>query len=208
MPDALPIPELVRLAQAGDVAALQALLQRYRGFIRALVVERSPGALRGRLDGSDVVQETLLRVARNLHQFAGVEEAAWCAWLRRIAEREIIRQVRHHLGAEGRSVGREQPLPERASSSRLELWSAGESPSQGALRNERAQLLSAALSRLPADYREVLVLRHLEGQPFADVAVRLQRSVGATRVLWARALQRLRQELGGDFSSSSRGAHG
>ena len=53
-----------------------------------------------------------------------------------------------------------------------------------------------ALARLPADHREVLILRHLEGLDFAEVALRMNRSAGAVRVLWTRALKKLREELG------------
>ncbi len=51
------------------------------------------------------------------------------------------------------------------------------------------------MEKLPADYRDVLVLRHLEGLPFADVAKRMGRSPGAVRMLWLRALELLRKMM-------------
>ncbi len=51
------------------------------------------------------------------------------------------------------------------------------------------------LARLPADYREVIVLRNLEGLAFAEVARRMGRTPGAVRVLWVRAVDQLRQLL-------------
>ena len=57
-------------------------------------------------------------------------------------------------------------------------------------------LLAEALSRLPEDYREVIVLRNLEGLSHEDVAARMGRAVGAVRMLWMRALARLRREFG------------
>jgi RNA polymerase sigma-70 factor (ECF subfamily) len=45
---------------------------------------------------------------------------------------------------------------------------------------------------LSNDYREVLVLRNLQGLPFEEVATRIGRSVGATRMLWLRAIEKLR----------------
>src|SRR5437879_9126906 len=71
------------------------------------------------------------------------------------------------------------------------------SPSQQAARREQAVLLANALGELPDDYREVIVLRHLEGLTFPEVARRMERSLDSVEKLWMRALVRLRQLLGG-----------
>jgi RNA polymerase sigma-70 factor (ECF subfamily) len=71
------------------------------------------------------------------------------------------------------------------------------SPSSLAVRRERAVLLADALEKLPADYRQVFVLRNIEHIPFNEIAVRMGRSPGAARVLWTRAMRRL-SELVGD----------
>ena len=55
--------------------------------------------------------------------------------------------------------------------------------------------LADVLARLPDDYREVIVLRNLEGLSHEEAARRMGRSVGAVRMLWVRALARLRREL-------------
>ena len=68
-------------------------------------------------------------------------------------------------------------------------------PSQKAMRREQTQQLAEALNRLPDDYREVILLRHLEGLPFAEVARRMQRSLDSVDKLWVRALARLRRSL-------------
>jgi RNA polymerase sigma-70 factor (ECF subfamily) len=52
-----------------------------------------------------------------------------------------------------------------------------------------------ALAELPVDYRDVIVLRHIEGLPFEAVAERMGRSTGAVRMLWLRALKVLRETL-------------
>jgi RNA polymerase sigma-70 factor (ECF subfamily) len=70
-------------------------------------------------------------------------------------------------------------------------------PSHQAASREQAVLLADALARLPADYREALVLRHLEGLSFPDVARRMDRTVDSVQKLWVRALARLRGLLGG-----------
>ncbi len=194
------IAELLQQARAGDGQALESLLQRYREYVRLLVRCRARGRLQARVDSSDFVQETLLRAARNIQQFQGTGEEEWCAWLARIAENEVVHQVRHHLGAAKRAASREQALAEPGDSadgaSRLERWltKAQSSPSLAAMRKERSLLLADALARLPDDYREVLILRHLDGLDFPEVARRMNRSAGAVRVLWTRALKKLREE--------------
>lgn len=195
------IPELIQQARTGDGQALELLLQRYREYVRLLVRCRARGRLQARVDSSDFVQETLLRAARNIRQFQGTGEDEWCAWLARIAENEVVCQMRHHLGAAKRAASREQSfeIPDESNSgaSRLEHWftRTQTSPSLAAMRKERSLLLADALARLPGDYGEVLILRHLEGLDFPDVAERMNRSAGAVRVLWTRALKKLREEL-------------
>jgi RNA polymerase sigma-70 factor, ECF subfamily len=197
----LAIAELIQQARAGDTQALESLLHRYRQYVRLLVRCRAGGRLQARVDSSDFVQETLFRAARNIQQFHGTGEEEWCAWLARIAENEVVHQMRRHLGAAKRAAGREQVVAEPGDSangaSRLERWltRTQSSPSLAAMRKERSLLLADALARLPDDYREVLILRHLEGLDFPEVANRMNRSAGAVRILWTRALKKLREEL-------------
>lgn len=201
---------LLRRACTGEAEALEELLRRYRDFVHLLVRSRGAGPLRGRLDSSDLVQETLMRAARHIRQFRGECEVAWRAWLARITEREVIRQWRRHLGAQKRDMGRERQAAQADSEgrSRLQAWGQCQSsPSQAVMREERAVQLAQVLAQLPEDYREVLVLRHLEGLPFEEVAQRLHRSPGAVRVLWTRALKKLRDELA-RFSGPTGSSHG
>jgi len=74
------------------------------------------------------------------------------------------------------------------------LAATGTSPSQRVVRHEKEVLLAQLLERLPHDYREVIILRHLEGLPHDVAARRLGRQPGAVRMLWVRALARLREE--------------
>jgi RNA polymerase sigma-70 factor, ECF subfamily len=70
-------------------------------------------------------------------------------------------------------------------------------PSQHASRREQAVLLADALAQLSEDYREVIILRHLEGLPFADVARRMGRSEDSVQKLWVRSLASLRRSMEG-----------
>jgi RNA polymerase sigma-70 factor (ECF subfamily) len=57
---------------------------------------------------------------------------------------------------------------------------------------EEAVVLADRLAQLADDHREVLVLRNLQGLQFEEIAQRIGRSVGATRMLWLRAIEKLR----------------
>lgn len=205
-----PIGTLLSRARAGNPGALQTLLERYREYLRLVIRCRHGGRLQPRMDNSDLVQETCLRAVENFGQFQGENEEAWRGWLGRIAEREVIHQLRRHRGADKRDLAREVALPAPANGSitgapRLDQWlfKTQTTPSLLAVRKERAQLLADALARLPEDYREVLVLRNLQELDFPEVAERMQRSPGAVRVLWVRALKKLRDDLAIQLSQTS-----
>ena len=63
------------------------------------------------------------------------------------------------------------------------------------MRRERARQLADAIAELPPDYREVIILRHLEGLTIQQIADRMERSDNSIQKLWARALVRLHQLL-------------
>ena len=170
-----PNPDgLVRLARDGDGTALGQLLQQYRSYLALLARLQIGRRLQGKADAGDLVQETFLLAHRSWHLFRGTTERELIAWLREILTGQLANLVRHYLGTQRRNVRLERELAgELEQSSRsLDAGLVAEysSPSQQASRREQAVLLADALERLPADYREVLILRHLEGLTFPDVA--------------------------------------
>ena len=132
-------------------------------------------ALRVRLDASDLVQETFLKAAREFGQFLGSTEPELTAWLRQILVRTLANQAKHHRRL-GRDYQRQESLEamlDRSSEAvQHALATPSESPSTHAVRREQAVLLADALEKLPADYREVFILRNLEHIPFDEVAAR------------------------------------
>jgi RNA polymerase sigma-70 factor (ECF subfamily) len=160
--------------------------------------------LQGRVDESDVVQETFLAAHRDFGRFRGTTEGELVGWLRQILAARLANLVRQHVGARRRDARLERRLTDELEQSSgalgVALVDPQPSPSQQAARRERAVLLADALKALPRDYAEVIVLRHLEGPPFAEVAGRMGRSVGSVEKLWVRALVRLRRTLNGGLS--------
>ena len=189
-----PLEQLLAAARAGDAAATGQLLELYRNYLRLLARTLLGQTLRLRLEPSDLVQETLMEAHRDFRHFAGTTEAELVAWLRRILARNLADQARWHK-AERRDVRRQESLEdllERHGQEAAHALVAGLStPSARAQRREQAVVLADALAQLPDDYREVIVLRHLERLSFKEVAERMGRSPGAVRMLWLRALEKL-----------------
>lgn len=193
--------QLLTIAQQGDTSALGRLLELYRNYLSLLARVQLGRRVQGKLDPSDVVQETFMEAHRDFHQFRGTTEAELVSWLRQMLATNLANQLRRYAGTRRRDIRLERELANDMDQSSRALDRAlaakHSSPSQRAARREQAVLLADVLKRLPDDYREVIILRHLEGLRFAQVADRMGRSVDSVEKLWTRALGRLRRVLGG-----------
>lgn len=187
---------LVERAKAGDQQAVADLLGVYRNYLLLLARVHIDANLQAKADPSDLVQETCLKAARDLPQFRGETEAEFVAWLRQIMANTGAAMIRQYKGTQSRAVGREHHFEQqldRSSNALAGLLTApGASPSRIASRREAAVVLADALSQLPSEYREALVLFHLEGLSLAEVAERMGRSVASVRGLRTRAAVKLR----------------
>jgi RNA polymerase sigma-70 factor, ECF subfamily len=190
---------LLDLARAGDGAALGQLLERYRSYLSLLARVQIGRRMQGKLDVADVVQETFLEAHRGVGLFRGGSEAQFLAWLRQILVAILANQVRRYFGTKRRDVRLERELQDGLDRSSVYLGShliaPQSSPSAQASRREQAVLLADAMEELPEDYREVIILRQLEGLSFPQVALRMGRTEDSVKNLWARALVRLRRLL-------------
>jgi RNA polymerase sigma-70 factor (ECF subfamily) len=173
-------------------------LEDYRDYLRLLARLQVDPRLQGKLDPSDVVQETLLDAHRNLDQFRGQTDAELAAWLRQILANNLAEAARR-FGAGKRDVGREQSLEAalEESSARLEVWLAEErsSAAERAERHEELLRLAGALARLPEDQRRAVELHHLRGLTVAEAGAAMGRSRSAVMGLLFRGLKRLRELL-------------
>ena len=191
--------QLLFNARRGESSAQGDLLRRFEPWLRLLARVQCESRFQAKFDASDVVQQTLLEAIKAFPQFRGSTEAELTVWLRQILAHALAHEIRRYHGTQKRDAKRELSLDEQLyeSSCRLRdmLADSASSPSRHALRREREVLLAEVLARMPDDYREVIVLRNLQELPHAEVARRMNRSVGAVRMLWVRALARLREEL-------------
>ena len=191
---------LLQTVRSADPTRLGSLLELYRNYLSLLASGQLDRKLQGRVSASDLVQETMMEAHRDFHQFRGQSEAEFIGWLRRILVNNLARAIEMHVLAEKRDVRREVSIERlnaavERSTIQLGLAFAGreDSPSVKLERHERAVDLANQMSRLSPEHREVLMLRNLQGLPFKEVADRLERSVPAAKMLWMRAIKKLRE---------------
>jgi RNA polymerase sigma-70 factor (ECF subfamily) len=182
------------------------MLEQFRAYLRLLSRLHLQPRLQGKLDPSDLVQQTLLQAYQSLERLRGRSQGEIAAWLRQALVRNLAHAVRD-FSRNCRNVAREQSLEAAldASSAHLEQWLADEeasSPSAQAQRNEESLALAAALDQLPESQRTALILQHWHGWSLAEIGEQLERSPAAVAGLLKRGLQQLRQLLQAERSPS------
>lgn len=170
----------------------------YRDYLSVLARIQVDPRLRGKLDMSGVVQQTLLEAYESLDQIESWSEAQQTTWLRQVLANNLKDEIRKWRTA-ARDVSRERSLEEALdeSSSRIESWLAANvsSPSQRVDRSEQSLRLVEELARLPQSQQDALVLHHWHGWSLADIARHLDRTPAAVAGLLHRGLQNLRRQL-------------
>ena len=190
-------PELlISIARAGDPEALGRLIGLYRNYLKLIARGQMATALRLRIESSDLVQETCLEAFRDFHQFTGRSERELLGWLRQILARNLVDQVRKQKAERALMPGSLESMVEESSRNLEKSFAAVTlSPSDQAVRREQSVILADALAQLSEDHQKVIVLRHLNHLKFEEVATRLGRSISATKMLWGRAIEKLRKIL-------------
>lgn len=193
----MDVPETQRLVQnalAGSEADLGALLERMRQRLVLWCAARMSDTLRAHLEPEDAAQDILLAVFRDFRSYSGPPDKRFFGWFFTLAENKM-RDLVDHWTAKKRTPAE---MPQMTQSS----------PSQVAARREVAVRVRDAIARLAEDHRMVIRLRKLEDRDVSEVAMIMNRSDNAVRILYCRALKELRALLEGDeiVSTGRRGA--
>jgi RNA polymerase sigma-70 factor, ECF subfamily len=172
-------------------------LEHYREYLRLLARLQIDPRLRGRLDPSDIAQQTLLKAHERFDQFRGRTDEELRAWLRAILARTLVDAVRKLGREKGERVRSLEDALEQ-SSARLEglLVSEESDPGERALRAERLVELAEALAGLPDDQQTAVELRYLHGMAVPDVAAAMGRSTVSVTGLLYRGMKALRRVMG------------
>ena len=188
-PGARPTPDdeaLIRRCRAGEVAAFEPLVEKYRQRVWRLAYQ----VLRDREEAMDCAQEAFVRAFQSLPAFRG--QSAFYTWLFRITLN--LATDRHRArGVRTRAFGAER-MPE-------EEWARtapdpGATPEQVAIQAEKRERIRSALDALPLKFRTIIMLSDVEGLSYREIAQVLNCPIGTVMSRLHNARRRLRAALG------------
>ena len=177
--DQLSDNALIRMAKAGSLEAFSSLYERYLPIVYSRVRYTVPET-----DVEDVTQEIFIAVMKSLGSFKG--SAQFTTWLRTLVNRRVADYYRKRNAAE-----MELAVDVSEADPSLPGLSIG---SDTGLSDDRI-MLRRALRRLSEDYREVLLLRFVEGMQFREIAQERGQSLEATKSLFRRSVVALRKQI-------------
>jgi RNA polymerase sigma-70 factor (ECF subfamily) len=192
---------LLRGAAEGNGADWGALLEKHRDRLRRMVALRMDPRLQGRIDASDVIQDTYMEASARLAEYLGNPRMPFFLWLRFLAGQKLVTLHRHHFGTQMRDAGREISLyrgrlPETSSAAlAAHLLGHDTRPSEAAIRAELKIRLQEALNSMDPLDREVVALRHFEQLSLAETARVLGLSESGASRRHLRAIERLKEIL-------------
>ena len=181
-----------------DTASLGQALEKCRPYLLSVANDEIASDLQSKAGASDIVQDTMLEASRDIDQFEGRSEHELKGWLRRILRNNLANFVRSFKTSDKRRINLEVALDRDGPNglAEIDLAASTLSPSGEAAHREQLMLLEHSLSRLPERYRLVLTLRHKEGLHWEVIGERIGGSGEMARKVSARAIERLRDELG------------
>jgi RNA polymerase sigma-70 factor (ECF subfamily) len=180
---------LIERCRAGDVAAFEPLVEKYRQRVWRLAYN----TLRDREEAWDVAQEAFIRAYQALPSFRG--QSAFYTWLYRIVMNVAADKARSR-GAQGRAFGTER-VPEEDWERVLPDQNPGdEAPDAAAARREQRAKIMRALDTLSEDHRKIIMLSDLEGLSYREIADTLAIPMGTVMSRLHNARKRLRDALG------------
>jgi RNA polymerase sigma-70 factor (ECF subfamily) len=169
--------ELVRLAQAGDAKAFEALVVKHQRRIARHLARYAKAAG----DVEDLVQETFIRAYRGLASFRG--DSAFYSWLYRIATNAALNHLERRRG--------DVLLGDDAPEERAEAFEPGvsdaEDPERTLMAKQIAETVQRAVARLQPELAEALTLYEIEGKTYAEIAGMLGIPIGTVRTRIFRA---------------------
>lgn len=177
----------VQRVQAGDVAAFDFLVVKYRERLFSIVYNLTSN----REDAADLTQEAFIKAFSSIKRFRG--KSSFFTWLYRIAVNTTLSQMKRHRLRRFFSL---ENLNEEATSSEIiETLSEGGKIERRSLANELQEKLNEALQKLSPKHRTVVILFEIEGLSHQEISEIMECSVGTVRSRLHYAKQQLQAYL-------------
>jgi RNA polymerase sigma-70 factor (ECF subfamily) len=179
--------ELMIRFQQGDALAFETLFERFRGPIHSFLFRQCGD----RNTAEDLQQDVFTKVVTGAPSFQ--HQSKFSTWIYTIARNAAVDAARRAVHRRHRSLEEQA----RDSGPRLEdrLQGAGPAPDRSAIAERLREELVTAIEDLPADQREVFLLRQYSGLPFEEIARIVDAKVGTVKSRMRYALEALRREL-------------
>ena len=184
-------PEVVAQARKGSEAAYRELLTRYERPVFSLVFRM----VRDRETAEDLAQETFIKVLKNLDRYS--PEFKFSSWLFKIANNLTIDHLRRRrvdtISIEGSP---DAVTAESARATSIAVVSPGESPLEELESKELGSAIERAIGKLRPEYRACIMLRHVDGKSYEEIAEIVKLPLGTVKTYIHRARHELRTALG------------
>jgi RNA polymerase sigma-70 factor (ECF subfamily) len=182
--------QLLSRAQAGDMDAFEALVEAHRDKVYALALRM----MRTEADAAEITQETFLSAYQHLQDFRG--EAAFGSWVHRIAANHALMRLRHRRVVQAAEEELQGPTFTEGGSLAEYPQSDWSRDAEGkALDAELGRAIQQATERLPEGYREVFLLKDVEGLSYEQIAETTGASIPAIKSRLHRARLALRDAI-------------
>lgn len=186
----LPDADVVALAQRGQEAAFRELIRRYERPVYSLIYRM----VRDAAAAEDLAQDAFIKVLNHLDRYR--PEFKFSSWLFKIANNVAIDHLRRRQ-PDLRSIdgSPDATTAEAIEATSIELADDGESPLDALTARELGAAIEAAIGRLRPEYRQCILLRHVEGRSYEEIAATLDLPLGTVKTYIHRARHQLREAL-------------
>lgn len=185
--------KLIEQAQSGDSQAFGELCQRLRQFLLDTASHHLGHDLQSKLGASDIVQQSLLEVQRDIEKFCGSSETEFRAWVKQILKNNLIDVTRKYRNTQSRDTSLEVGFDTLNDSAQISYRQ--RTASSLIRQREVDEELMRAVASLPEKNRKIIELRHRERMSHAEIARAMGMTEVAARKLWSRTVEELRNML-------------
>ncbi len=186
----LPDAEIVALARQGRDRAFRELVRRYERPVFSLIYRM----VRDREAAEDLVQDSFVKVLNHLDRYR--PEFKFSSWIFKIANNVAIDHLRRRqLNTVSIDGSPHAASVAEATASSLDLASRQESALEEMEAREIGGAIEEAIAGLRPEYRSCIILRHVEGRSYEDIAATLDLPLGTVKTYIHRARNELRQAL-------------